>query len=89
MDTAAHERLAAALQGCTTLICESQYRDADTALAQRNYHMTTTQAAELARRARAGRLILFHLSDRYRAEEWRAMLDEARAIFPKMITPAR
>jgi ribonuclease Z len=66
MDPPAQERLAQALQGCATIICESQYRQSDHPLAARNYHMTAAQAAELARRAHAGQLILFHLSDRYR-----------------------
>jgi ribonuclease Z len=88
LDDAARERLTQALQGCATMICESQYRDADAALATRNYHMTAAQAADLARRAGVGRLILFHLSDRYRANEWQELLGEARAIFPNTHFPA-
>ncbi len=87
LDQQTQERLASALQGCTTIICESQYRHADRALAARNYHMTATQAAELARRANAQRLILFHLSDRYTKDDWRGLLDEARAIFPNTSFP--
>jgi ribonuclease Z len=34
-----------------------------------------------------GRLVLFHLSDRYRPEQWRELLDEARAIFPATSFP--
>jgi ribonuclease Z len=87
LDEAAMDRLAEALKAVGTVVCESQYRQADEALAVRNYHMTTTQAAGLARRAGVGRLVLFHLSDRYRPEEWRAMLDEARAVFPATTFP--
>jgi len=87
LDSGATDRLAEALLGVGTVVCESQYRHADEELAVRNYHMTTTQAAKLARRARVGRLVLFHLSDRYRAEEWRAMLAEAQAIFPATTFP--
>lgn len=74
-------RLGNALQGVGTVICECQYADADSALAIRNYHMTTTQVATLAKRAGIGRLVLFHMSDRYRPDQWQAMLGEARAIF--------
>ncbi len=87
MDAPAQKRLVRALQGCTTLVCESQYRHADRALAQRNYHLTATQAAELARQANAQHLILFHLSDRYRRHEWLEILAEARAIFPNTDFP--
>ncbi len=83
----AQQRLSNALQGCTTIICESQYRHADRDLAARNYHMTAAQVAELARRANAQRLILFHLSDRYSTAEWLDLLAEARAIFPNTAFP--
>lgn len=81
LDDAARARLVPALRGCTTLICESQYRQADAELARRNCHMTAAQAAGLAREAQVGRLVLFHVSDRYRREGWLALLAEARAIF--------
>src|SRR5207249_1750543 len=87
MNDDAQERLAIAIQGCTTVICESQYRHADLALAQRTYHMTAIQAAVLARQARVERLILFHVSDRYRRHEWLEMLREARSIFPNTHFP--
>jgi ribonuclease Z len=82
MDEAAQNRLARILQGVGSIVCESQYRDADEGLAGRNYHMTASQAATMARRAGAGKLVLFHLSDRYRPDEWRDLLAEARSIFP-------
>ena len=71
------------------MVCESQYRRDDEELAVGNYHMTAAQVAELARRAGVQRLVLFHLSDRYRPEEWRAMLAEARGIFPATVFPSQ
>lgn len=87
LDAAALDRLAPALRGCDTLICESQYRAEDADLAARNYHMTVPQAARLARSAQAGELILFHVSDRYRGPELADMLAQARAIFPNTHFP--
>lgn len=87
LDETALERLVPALEGCTTIVCESQYRHADWELAQRHCHMTSVQAADLARRAGAGELVLIHVSDRYRAGEWREMLEEARAVFPNTRFP--
>ena len=82
LDDLAMDRLAVALCGVGTLVCESQYRQADVELAHRNYHMTATQVATLAKRAGVGRLVLFHLSDRYQPDEWQEMLTEAQVIFP-------
>ncbi len=82
LDDAALARLTPALRGCTTVICESQYRHEDLELARRHYHITASQAADLARRAEVGELVLFHVSDRYQREGWRGLLAEARAIFP-------
>ena len=87
MDEAAMTRLEQPLQGCKIMVCESQYRQADRELAQRNYHMTCTLAAELARRAKVGELVLFHLSDRYTPDVWQEMLQEARGIFPNTRFP--
>jgi ribonuclease Z len=87
LDEAAQDRLTDALRGVNTVVCESQYRHIDLDLAQRNYHMTATQAATLAQRAGVDRLVLFHLSDRYRPEQWREMLAEAQTIFPATVYP--
>ncbi|MBL8796144.1 MAG: ribonuclease Z [Planctomycetia bacterium] len=87
LDERASEQLGEVLRGVATVVCECQYREADRELAQRNYHMTSTQTAMLARRAGVGRLVLFHLSDRYRPLEWREMLREAQAIFPAACFP--
>ena len=51
LDDAAADRLSEALKGVGSVVCESQYRDADLELARRNYHMTAVQAASLAARA--------------------------------------
>lgn len=87
LDEAAMDRLTVALRGVGTVICESQYRHADAELARRNHHMTATQAATLAQRAGVGQLVLFHLSDRYRPQEWGEILTEARAIVPATVFP--
>lgn len=81
-------RLVPALRGCQTVVCESQYQHADLDLAQRNYHLTSTQAAELARAAHIDHLIIFHVSDRYDTAQLTELLQEARAIFPNTDFPA-
>jgi ribonuclease Z len=87
LDEAAVDRLAPVLHGVGTVVCESQYRHADAELARRNYHMTTTQVAGLAKRSGVGQLVLFHLSDRYRPDEWQEMLTEAQTVFSPTAYP--
>jgi ribonuclease Z len=79
LDTAAFERLLPALRGCRVVVCESAYLQEDEELARVNYHMTARQAATLAREAGVDKLILIHLSDRYRPAQWPQFLQEARA----------
>ena len=88
LNEAAIAPLAARLAGIGTILCEAQYRHADQELARKNYHMTTTWSAELARQAKAERLMLFHLSDRYARAEWPEMLAEARGRFSATEFPA-
>jgi ribonuclease Z len=88
LDDAALTRMAQALQSCDTLVCESQYKNDDRQLADKNFHMTTGLAAQLANQASVGSLILFHLSDRYHPSEWQQMLAEAREVFPNTSFPA-
>lgn len=75
------------LAGCRTLVCESQYGNADAELATRHRHMTTGLTGRLAREAGVDRLVLIHLSDRYSEPEWRDMLAEAREEFPNTDFP--
>ncbi|HEU5087264.1 MAG TPA: MBL fold metallo-hydrolase [Roseiflexaceae bacterium] len=77
------DQLADAIRGCDTLICESQYCAADAELARRNFHMTSLMAAQLAEAAQAGRLVLFHMSERYTASERTLILHEARGVFAR------
>jgi ribonuclease Z len=87
LDDRAREHLIPVLRDCTTMVGECQYRQADEELARRNHHMTTVGVAELAQAAGVGELVLFHLSERYRMEEWPDLLAEARAVFPNTRFP--
>lgn len=82
LDAAAHAALVPWLANVTTLVCESQYRHDDADLAAVNHHVSSVQAARLARDASVGELVLFHVSERYDEAGRAALLQEARAIFP-------
>jgi ribonuclease Z len=79
--------LAGKLRGVGVVVCECQYRVADRDLAERNKHMAADEVAALAARAGVGKLVLFHLSDRYQPPEWRELLGEVRAVFPNTAFP--
>ena len=64
----------------TILLSESTYLEEHRELAHKHKHMTAKQAAEIAKKAGASKLILTHFSARYRDLD--PFLEEARAIFP-------
>lgn len=68
------------LEGVTCIYHESTYTADDLEKAAKYFHSTAAQAAQVARDANAGRLLLGHYSSRYDKEQ--SLLDEARTIFP-------
>lgn len=66
--------------GTDTIYVDSTYLTADSEKATQRYHCTSAQAAEIAKKANVGRLLLGHFSSKYR--DLNPLLEEARAIFP-------
>lgn len=62
------------------LISEATYMKQEKELAERYHHLTAFQAAEIAKKAKAKKLILSHISQRYENKE-KLILQEARRIF--------
>lgn len=79
-DTGRTDNLLEAVSGSDTLVIESTYAHKDVDMARKFGHLTARQAAELAKQAGVKRLILTHLSRRYRERD---ILTEARAVFPQ------
>ncbi len=67
-------------RGAKLFLCESTYLEAHRDLAEKHHHMTAKQAAEIAKKAGAERLILTHFSARYQDSE--DFAKEAKLIFP-------
>ena len=67
-------------KGAKLLLCESTYLETHRQLAEEHLHLTAKQAAEIAKKAGAERLILTHFSARY--QDLEEFAQEARAIFP-------
>lgn len=66
------------LQGVDGIVMEATYLDEEKDMARQFAHLTARQAAEFARQVGAGKLMLTHLSRRYRDKD---VLTEARDIF--------
>jgi ribonuclease Z len=74
--------LEATVRGADMLVIEATYLRREADMARRFAHLTAAQAAQLAQDANVRRLVLTHVSRRYREAE---ILEEARAIFPETI----
>lgn len=61
------------------LICESTYASEEIEEAKEHMHMTSTQAAEIAKKSKSKKLFLMHLSQRY--ENPKQILEEAKKVF--------
>jgi ribonuclease Z len=81
-DTGRTDDLLAEAQGADALVIESTYLDEDAEMAKQYGHLTARMAAQLAQKAGVGRLILTHISRRYREKD---VLAEAQAVFPHSV----
>ena len=77
-DTRPTDRLIKFFRGCDVLVFESTYSRDKQQKAIENWHSTATEAATIAKKARAGTLFLTHFSARY--DETLSLVREARAI---------
>ena len=80
-DTGRIDDLVTPCLGVDALVIESTYLEEEAEMAKMYSHLTAKMAAELAIRAGVGKLILTHLSRRYREKD---VLAEAQAIFPNV-----
>lgn len=66
--------------GADLFICEATYTQDMVDKARENRHMTAGEAAAIAAKAKVRKLLLTHVSPRYK--DARPVLDEAKAVFP-------
>jgi ribonuclease Z len=81
-DTAWVPRLPEFVRGSDLLICEGMFAEELREDAAEKRHLTASQAAQVASLGAVGSLGLIHFSPRYTERELKALLGEARAIFP-------
>lgn len=78
-DTAYHKRTAEFVQGADLLYHESTFLESEATRAKDTHHSTAKIAAQVAKEAGVGRLMLGHYSARYRNDD--AFIEEAKPIF--------
>ena len=80
-DSGRTDNLLDVVRDADALVIEATYLEQEMELADQFGHLTARNAAELARDAGVGTLILTHISRRYRGEQ---ILEEAREVFPRV-----
>jgi ribonuclease Z len=81
-DTGKTENLVEVAKDADALVIESTYLDEEADMARQFSHMTARQAAGLAVKANVKKLIITHISRRYREKD---VLKEAQATFPNSV----
>lgn len=81
-DAGKTENLVEVCRDADTLVIESTYLEEEAEMAEQFNHLTARQGAELAVKAGVKRLILTHISRRYREKD---VLKEAQAVFPNAV----
>jgi ribonuclease Z len=81
-DAGRTDNLLDAVHNADMLVIEATYLQAESDMARRFGHLTAAQAARLAQDAGVHRLVLTHVSRRYREAQ---IVEEARTIFPETV----
>ncbi|MEX2017066.1 MAG: ribonuclease Z [Candidatus Pacearchaeota archaeon] len=80
LDTLINERIVPFVKGSDLLVCESSFGSEHEKLAHAYQHLTSKQAAEIAKKGSVKKLMLTHLSQRYNKSSHK-IVAEAKKIF--------
>ena len=86
MDTRINENAIQLAENSDLLICEATYSKDEEEVASEHGHMTSVEAATIAKEAKVKALVLTHLSQRYEAIP-KVILAEAKEVFKDVIIP--
>ena len=84
LDTKRNERIAPFVKGSDVLISESSYGQDLIDKASEHLHMTSKQAAEVAKKSKVKKLVLTHVSQRYEKNP-KKILNEAKKVFKNSV----
>jgi ribonuclease Z len=82
-DTRYSENVVKFAKGADVLVSEATYAKEEQDVAEEYGHLTSVDAAKIAKKAKVGALVLTHLSQRYDAVP-KIILNEAKAVFGKV-----
>ena len=80
LDTAYDKSISKFVEGSDLLICESTYSADDAKTAEEYSHLTSVDAARIAKEAKVKKLVLTHFSQRYENRE-HVLLKQAKKVF--------
>jgi len=80
MDTRYFDGIVDFVRGSDLLVCEATYSKEEQELSEKYGHLTSVDAAKIAKKAKVGALVLTHLSQRY-DEIPKVILNEAKSVF--------
>lgn len=86
MDTAFNKEAVMLAKNSDIVISEATYSEKDADKAKENYHLTARQAAAIAKESHSKKLVLIHISDRYKAS-MREFEKEAKRFFKNTLIP--
>ena len=84
-DTLYLDSIAKEVQGSDLLFCEGMFAKEFEDQAKEKKHMTSTQAAQIAKDANVKKMALIHYSPRYNDYELKDLLTEAQSVFPETV----
>jgi ribonuclease Z len=84
-DTLYLDSIAKEVQGSDLLFCEGMFAKDFEDQAKEKKHMTSTQAAQIAKDANVKKMALIHYSPRYNDYELKELLTEAQSVFPETV----
>ncbi len=86
MDTAKTPSVVKLAKGSDVLISEATYSKEETEIAKEHGHLTSVDAATIAKKAKVKALVLIHLSQRYEGIP-KMILGEAKEVFKDVVIP--
>ncbi len=81
LDTGMNNQIVPFIKDADFFVCESSFDKNFEDKAEEYGHLTSGQAATIAKKAKVGRLILTHISQRYEKDFNKKILDESKRIF--------